>query len=80
MWFKNLIVYTIPQQWNIDAAPLADRLAAHAFAPAMSLEEANVGWVAPRDGDPSLVCEVSRQWLIAFFPLPNNVVRMRMEH
>ncbi|HMN81233.1 MAG TPA: recombination-associated protein RdgC [Burkholderiaceae bacterium] len=65
MWFRNLIVYTAPRNWDLDAQTLAERLAPHAFAPATSLEEANMGWVSPRDGDPSLVYSVGPQMLLA---------------
>lgn len=65
MWFRNLIVYTAPRNWDLDAQTLAERLAAHAFAPATSLEETNVGWVPPRDGDPSLVWSAGPQMLLA---------------
>lgn len=64
MWFRNLIVYRVPEGWNITEQSLSDCLAPLAFAPASSIEATSVGWAAPREGDPSLVCTVARQFLI----------------
>ena len=65
MWFKNLIVYRVPSNWDINAQALAQQLQSLAFVPGMALEEASVGWVPPRAGDPSLVVLAGRQMLIA---------------
>lgn len=64
MWFRNLIVYRVPEGWNITEQSLSDCLAPLAFAPASSIEATSVGWAAPREGDSSLVCTVARQFLI----------------
>lgn len=64
MWFRNLIVYRVPQGWNITEEGLADMLAPQAFAPASSIEETSIGWVPPRQEDPSLVCSVSGHLLL----------------
>ena len=45
--FKNLIVYSVPAHWDIDADKLTEALAPHAFAPGTSLEETSVGWAPP---------------------------------
>ena len=65
MWFKNLIVYRVPSNWDINAQALAQQLQSKAFVPGTALEEASVGWVPPREGDPSLVVLAGRQMLIA---------------
>ncbi len=65
MWFRNLTVYTAPRNWDLDVQTLTDWLAPHAFVPAASLEEANLGWVPPCDSDSSLVYSVGRQMLLA---------------
>jgi recombination associated protein RdgC len=65
MWFRNLIVLRVPAGWQLDADSLAQALRPHAFTDASSIEEVRAGWVAPREGDPSLVCAAGRQMLIA---------------
>ncbi len=65
MWFKNLIVYRMPVDWQIDADTLAELLRPLAFAQGSSLEEKSIGWVPPREGDESLVYSVNRQMLIS---------------
>ena len=65
MWFKNLIVYRVPSNWDINADALAQQLQTLAFVPGMALDAASIGWVPPRDGDPSLVVSAGRQMLIA---------------
>lgn len=64
MWFRNLIVYRVPEGWDVTGQSLSDQLQAQAFAPASSIEETSAGWVAPREGDPSLVCTVGRHFLM----------------
>lgn len=64
MWFRNLIVYRIPEGWNATPEALGDQLAHLAFAPAASIEAASVGWAPPRPDDPALVHATHRQWLL----------------
>lgn len=64
MWFKNLIVYRMPARWGMTAEALAEQLGPHAFAPGSGLQELSIGWVAPREGDPSLVGSVNGQLLL----------------
>lgn len=64
MWFRNLIVYSVPKGWDLAPEALAQMLAPQAFAPGTSLEEGSIGWVPPREGDPSLVFTVNRQMLL----------------
>ncbi len=64
MWFKNLIVYRVPPAWDLSAEALDEQLRPLAFAPASSLEETSIGWVPPRENDPSLVYSAGRQMLI----------------
>lgn len=65
MWFRNLIVYRIPEGWNVSADALGEQLARLAFAPASSIDESSVGWAPPRADDPALVYEANRQFLLA---------------
>ncbi|HVL59107.1 MAG TPA: recombination-associated protein RdgC [Burkholderiaceae bacterium] len=64
MWFKNLIVYRMPANWEVDADALAENLQPMKFAEAASLQDTNVGWVAPHAADPRLVCALHRQMLL----------------
>lgn len=65
MWFKNLIVYRLPRGWDISAETLDERLRAHAFVPASSIEETSSGWVPPRESSPLLAHAVQGQVLVA---------------
>jgi recombination associated protein RdgC len=64
MWFRNLIVYSVPVGWDLSAEALADLLAPQAFAPGSSIEELSIGWVPPKEGDSALVYAVDRQMLL----------------
>lgn len=64
MWFRNLIVYRIPADWNVSADALGAQLGRLAFAPASSIDESSIGWAPPRDGDDALVYEANRQLLL----------------
>lgn len=64
MWFRNLIVYRVPEGWDMPAETLAALLAPQAFAPASSIEERSVGWAPPRPAEPALVYASNRQMLI----------------
>jgi len=64
MWFKNLKIYRLSPAWRLDAQQLEDKLAAHAYRPAGSLQEQNLGWVPVREKS-GLVHAVGGQLLIA---------------
>jgi recombination associated protein RdgC len=78
MWFKNLIVYRVPARWDMPADTLEGKLRAHAFAPVGGIDETSIGWVAPIDGDPSLVHSIAGQMLVTLRQerklLPSKVV------
>lgn len=64
MWFKNLQVYRLPQNWEMTADRLAEALNSQAFTPASSNELLRQGWKAPRgDGQPR-VHAVNGQFLL----------------
>jgi len=65
MWFKNLIVFRLPRNWEVSADALAERLQPQAFAPVSGLAEGSVGWAPPREDDVRLVHPVGRQMLLA---------------
>ena len=64
MWFRNLIVYSVPAGWDLSPEALAELLTPQAFAPGSSIEELSVGWVPPKEGDSALVYAVGRQMLL----------------
>lgn len=64
MWFRNLIVYRVPEGWDVSAQALGEQLSRVAFSPASSIEETSVGWAPPRAADAALVYEVNRQFLL----------------
>ena len=43
MWFRNLIVYSVPKGWDLAPEALAQMLAPQAFAPGTGLEEGSIG-------------------------------------
>jgi len=78
MWFRNLRLYRLPRDWDMDAARLGGMLAAHPLARCGSQDMVSRGWVYPRfDGE--FVRAVNRCWLLALGVeqklLPASVVR-----
>lgn len=64
MWFKNLQLYRLPENWDMDASRLEERLATAPLQPCGGLDLRTQGWVSPNDGE-SLVFALERQLLIA---------------
>ncbi|MGB0128348.1 MAG: recombination-associated protein RdgC [Rhodocyclaceae bacterium] len=64
MWFKNLIVYRIPANWECDLTEMDDLLSRHALQRCGSFEMESRGWVAPCS-DGRFVHSVHRQLLVA---------------
>ena len=79
MWFRNLQLYRLSEEWNRDATRFAARLAKTAFQPCGGFDMQSRGWVPPRGNDGELLVSVNRQWLIALGVeqklLPGSVVR-----
>ncbi len=65
MWFRNLIVYTLPGTLPLSAEELGPLLAPQAFIPGGRLEALRVGWAPPQPDDPALVCSVGGQLLLS---------------
>jgi recombination associated protein RdgC len=45
MWFKNLIVYRLPENWAVSAAELEDKLASKPLQPCGAFDMQSRGWV-----------------------------------
>ena len=64
MWFRNLIVFTLPKPWDLTPEALGERLNPQRFAPVTSLELVSQGWAPPRETDDALVYTSHRQMLL----------------
>lgn len=82
MWFKNLQLYRVPENWGLTADDLAGQLKQHSFQPAGRFALESRGWIPPR-GDDQLVYALNRQWLIALGVeqklLPASVIRQTVK-
>lgn len=77
MWFKNLQVYQLDQEWTLPAAELEEKLALRPLQPCSAMASESRGWVSPRD-DEQLVHGLERHLLIALGSeqklLPSSVI------
>lgn len=64
MWFKNLLVYALPESWTPSVSQLEEALAKHPLLPVNNASMQSQGWVPPAPGD-ALVYAQGRQVLIA---------------
>lgn len=63
MWFRNLQLYRLPEQWDMTAERLAEQLSRLSFQPCGSQDTKTQGWTPPVEGE--LVHNVGGQWLIS---------------
>jgi recombination associated protein RdgC len=79
MWFRNLQIYRLGDDWKWDAAAMSAKLAQSAFQACGASDMQSLGWVPPRGEEGELLVAVHRQWLIALGVeqklLPGAVVR-----
>ncbi len=77
MWFRNLQIYRLPQNWGLTAESLAEKLAARPFQPCGSQDMTSRGWTSPTRDD-RFVMAVGGQFLIALAVeqklLPSSVI------
>lgn len=77
MWFKNLQVFQLEQDWTLTPGALEEILARQPLLPCPTMSLLSEGWVAPLDGG-ALVQNLGRQMLIALGSeqklLPSSVV------
>ena len=77
MWFRNLQIYRLPENWGLTAEALAEKLAARPFQPCGSQDMATRGWSSPTKDD-RFVLAVGGHFLISLAVeqklLPSSVV------
>jgi recombination associated protein RdgC len=64
MWFRNLHVFHLEQDWTLAPGALEEALARHPLTPCPAMSMQSNGWVAPTE-EPALVQSLERQMLIA---------------
>ena len=77
MWFRNLQIYRLPENWAISADTLQEKLSARPFQPCGSQDMASRGWSSPTKDD-RFVLAVKGHFLISLAVeqklLPSSVV------
>ena len=78
MFFKNLIVYRLPENWLNNHATLEAQLSANHLQPCGTHDLQSIGWISPRNNG-QCIHSVNRQLLIALGVeqklLPSSVVK-----
>ena len=78
MWYKNAIIYLLPDGWQLEAG-FAEKLEQAAFTPCMGLDWFSEGFAAPMPFEPDLVFAAGRSQRVALKRedkvLPGAVVR-----
>lgn len=64
MWFKNIFIYRLPDNFRITPATLEEKLALKPLLPCNGLDKQSLGWVSCR-GDDRLVHTANKQILFA---------------
>lgn len=82
MWFKNLVVYRLPEKWSADADDLDRKLAQEALQACGGFQMESRGWVCPHE-DGLFLHRQNRQWLFGLGEelkiLPGSVVRQEAQ-
>ncbi len=78
MWFKNLVLNRLPEQWAVDPDELEQKLARAPLQPCGGFQMESRGWVCPHE-DGLFLYQQHRQWLLALGVeqklLPASVIR-----
>ncbi len=78
MWFKNLQVYRLPKNWNVDIEQIEEQLARMILFECSATAPRSLGWLPPRDSG-ALIHQVNQHWLLRLgFEeklLPSSVVK-----
>lgn len=64
MWFKNIFIYRLPDDFHIIPAKLEEKLALKPLMPCSGLDKQSLGWISCR-GDDRLVHTANKQILFA---------------
>ena len=79
MWFRNLQIFRLTDEWDFPSATLAERLQRGVFRSCSATEMQSLGWLPPRGEPGELVVAVDRQQLICLGVeqklLPGSIVR-----
>lgn len=79
MWFRNLQIYRLGDEWQWNADKLAEKLATGGFQGCGGFDMQARGWVPPRGEEGELLLSLNRQWLITLGIeqklLPATVIR-----
>lgn len=82
MWFRNLQVFRLPQNWGLPLAEFDKQLSRQLFQACGSQDAQSRGWISPRGND-QLVHSLNRQWLISLGTeqklLPGAVVKQEAQ-
>lgn len=82
MWFKNLVVYRLPEGWSVDVDDFDRKLAHQALQPCGGFQMESRGWVCPHE-DGLFLHRQNQQWLLALGEeqklLPGSVVRQQAQ-
>ena len=82
MWFKNLVVYRLPENWSADADDFDRKLAHEALQACGGFQMESRGWVCPHE-DGLFIHRQNRQWLFGLGEelklLPGSVVRQEAQ-
>ncbi|WP_348706438.1 recombination-associated protein RdgC [Acidovorax soli] len=82
--FKNMIVYRIAPQWQVELTQVEEALAKMPFLECGATQEKSLGWVPPRgDAHGPLAESVGGQWILRFMVeskvLPGSVLARRVK-
>ncbi|MDT0496241.1 recombination-associated protein RdgC [Algiphilus sp. W345] len=77
MWFKNLTLFDLEDEWTLPPAQLEERLAKHPLQPCAAMALESLGWLSPRDNG-ALVEHQEKHFLITLGHeqklLPSSVI------
>lgn len=84
MWFKNLMVFTIDTDYEIDPSNLSDQLAEQSFSPCGPQEMMSIGWVSPLEVDEDELAHTGASFMLLTAKkeerlLPAGVIREELD-
>lgn len=82
--FKNMIVYRIAEQWQVELTQVEEALAKMPFQECGATQEKSAGWVPPRGEEHGALAEsVNGQWILRFMVeskvLPASVLARKVK-